>query len=318
MVKKYFPQKFWLGLVSTFFAILLFLTAYTVNSRSNPTDSSLAQTYTHTVENVPIDIKYNSNKYFISGYSYEAEVYLTSTNRVKLDSEINADTRHFKVVADLSYLSEGNHKVQLKLLDMPNGVSGDISPKTMSVTIGKKKTKTFKVEGLVSPDQVAAGYEISEISTGVSSVEVTSDESTISQIDHVVAMLPEEQTLNANYSRPVTLQAVSSEGKILPSIISPNKTSLNVKITELSKTVPVTIDLKGTMDKSLADVKYDLETKEVTIYGKQTDLDKIDRITASLDISDVTKDVTKSVTLSAQHVTVYPDKVDVKLTVKKK
>ena len=48
-----------------------------------------------TLENVPIDIKYDTDKYLLVGYSYETEVYLTSINRVKLDSEINNDTRSF-------------------------------------------------------------------------------------------------------------------------------------------------------------------------------------------------------------------------------
>ncbi len=318
MPKKYSSNNILLALASIFFALILFLTAYAANSRSGGSTTGFGQTYSHTLENVPIDIKYDSDKYFISGYSYEAEVYLTTTNRIKLDSETNEDTRHFKVVADLSNLSEGSHKVKLQLTNLPSEVSGEVSPQTMSVTIGKKKTKTFKVEGIVSPDQVASGYSIKEIKTGVTEAEVTSDEATINQIDHVVAVLPEEQTLSANYSKPVTLQAVSAEGKILPSIISPTKTSLSVKIAELSKTVPVAVEITGQLNKNVSAVTYELQTKEVTIYGKQTDLDKISKVTAKVDVSDVSKDTTKSVSLSADNVKVDPEKVNVKLTVKQK
>ena len=85
MFKRFFTKRLWLTLVSIFFAILLFLTANSVNYGSRNQTTGLLQTYNHTLENVPIDIKYDSNKYFISGYSYDTEVYLTSTNRVKLD-----------------------------------------------------------------------------------------------------------------------------------------------------------------------------------------------------------------------------------------
>ena len=101
-MKKFFNSQFWLVIVSIFFSILLFLTATTSNyTHVGSQVSGATETFTHTLTNVPIDIKYDSDKYFISGYSYETEVYLTSINRVKLDSEINSDTRSFKVVADL-------------------------------------------------------------------------------------------------------------------------------------------------------------------------------------------------------------------------
>jgi len=141
MFKRFFTKRLWLTLVSIFFAILLFLTANSVNYGSRNQTTGLLQTYNHTLENVPIDIKYDSNKYFISGYSYDTEVYLTSTNRVKLDSEINNDTRHFKVVADLSNAKEGTNKVPLEIKDLPSGVSAEASPTTINVTVGKKKTK---------------------------------------------------------------------------------------------------------------------------------------------------------------------------------
>ena len=45
-----------------------------------------------------MDIKYDSDKYFISGYSYDAEVYLTATTQLALTTETSSDTRHFKLV----------------------------------------------------------------------------------------------------------------------------------------------------------------------------------------------------------------------------
>ncbi|WP_019319204.1 CdaR family protein [Streptococcus mutans] len=318
MFKRFFTKRLWLTLVSIFFAILLFLTANSVNYGSRNQTTGLLQTYNHTLENVPIDIKYDSNKYFISGYSYDTEVYLTSTNRVKLDSEINNDTRHFKVVADLSNAKEGTNKVPLEIKDLPSGVSAEASPTTINVTVGKKKTKTFKVVGKVSDNQIADGYKLKKISTSASEVEVTSDESTIEQIDHVVAVLPENQVLSKDYSGSVTLQAVSENGKILPSIIDPTKTDLEVDVEELSKKVPIIVELTGQINSSLSDIRYELATKEVLVYGKQENLEKISYIKAKVNISDVTKDTTKTIPLAADNLKISPAKVTVKLTVKKK
>ena len=176
--------------------------------------SGATETYTHTLTNVPIDIKYDSDKYFISGYSYETEVYLTSINRVKLDSEINSDTRSFKVVANLTKYGEGTQTVPLKVTNLPTGVTATASPSHISVTIGKKKTKTFAVKGEVDSNQIASGYELKKVSTDLSEVEVTSDESIINQIDHVVAKLPESEVLDSDYSGRVALQAVAADAHI--------------------------------------------------------------------------------------------------------
>ncbi len=238
-MKKFFNSQFWLVIVSIFLSLLLFLAATTSNyTHVGSQVSGATETYTHTLTNVPIDIKYDSDKYFISGYSYETEVYLTSINRVKLDSEINNDTRSFKVVADLTGLGEGTQTVPLKVMNLPSGVTATASPNNISVTIGKKKTKTFNVQGKVDVSQLAPGFELKKVSTDVSEVEVTSDESIIDQIDHVVANLPENEVLNGNYSGRVALQAVSADGTILASAINPSKARLEVSVKKLTKTVP--------------------------------------------------------------------------------
>ena len=183
-MRRFFNSQVWLVVVSIIFAILLFLTATSSNyNRTGSQVSGATETYTHTLTNVPIDIKYDSDKYFISGYSYETEVYLTSINRVKLDSEINSDTRSFKVVADLTKYGEGTQTIPLKVTNLPTGVTATASPSHISVTIGKKKTKTFDVKGEVDSNQIASGYELKKVSTDLSEVEVTSDESIINQID---------------------------------------------------------------------------------------------------------------------------------------
>ena len=62
-----------------------------------------------------MDIKYDSDKYFISGYSYDAEVYLTATTQLALTTETSSDTRHFKLVADLSNLGQGTSQYLFRL-----------------------------------------------------------------------------------------------------------------------------------------------------------------------------------------------------------
>ncbi|HGC7935053.1 TPA: YbbR-like domain-containing protein, partial [Streptococcus pyogenes] len=172
--------------------------------------------------------------------------------------------------------------------------------------------------GSVDAKQIANGYEISKIETGVDKVEVTSDESTIALIDHVVAKLPDDQVLDRNYSSRVTLQAVSADGTILASAIDPAKTNLSVAVKKITKSVPIRVEAVGMMDDSLSDIQYKLSKQTAVISGSREVLEDIDEIIAEVNISDVTKNTSKTVSLSSSQVSIEPSVVTVQLTTTKK
>lgn len=313
-------KKLGLALISFFFAVVLFMTASlaSYNSIGAKGGRNTVETYTHTLENVPIDIKYDSNQYFISGYSYETEVYLTSTNRVKLDGEINSDTRHFKVVADLSNIKEGTSHVTLQIKDLPSDMTAEVSPNTMTVTVGKRQTTRFPIELDETALPLADGFIVSEAVLDSKSVEVTSDEATISQIAHVRAMLSDEGPVSSDGEYAVNLQAVSETGTVLPTVINPAKVTAHLTLKKLTKTVPVRVELVGEIDSSLSQLTYEAQYTEVVISGSQEKLDQIDEIVATIDISTIKKNTTKPIPLSADGVTVTPSTMSLKITTTKK
>lgn len=317
-MKKFYNSRLWLGLVSVFFAILLFLSAVSNSNNASSKKNNPVETFTQSITDVPIDMKYNSDKYFISDYSYGSQVYLSSTNRVKLDSEVNGDTRHFKIVADLTNSKPGKVSVPLKVSNLPIGLTAKVTPDRLTVTIGRKKTKSFPVTGGVDPKQIVSGYEIASITSTDKRVEVTSDESKIDLIDHVVAKLPDNVKLSSDYNDTVTLQAVSADGTILASSINPAKTDLEVKIKKISKTVPVSVLMTGQMSDRVSEIQPRLSRQTVVISGPREVLDTINEVTAKVDITDVTKSTSKTVTLSEESVTIEPSSLNVQLTVKKK
>ncbi|MFZ2483946.1 MAG: CdaR family protein [Streptococcus parauberis] len=317
-MKKFYNSRLWLGLVSVFFAILLFLSAVSNSNNASSQKNNPVETFTQSITDVPIDMKYNSDKYFISDYSYGSQVYLSSTNMVKLDSEVNGDTRHFKIVADLTNSKPGKVSVPLKVSNLPIGLTAKVTPDRLTVTIGRKKTKSFPVTGGVDPKQIVSGYEIASITSTDKRVEVTSVESKIDLIDHVVAKLPDNVKLSSDYNDTVTLQAVSADGTILASSINPAKTDLEVKIKKISKTVPVSVLMTGQMSDRVSEIQPRLSRQTVVISGPREVLDTINEVTAKVDITDVTKSTSKTVTLSEESVTIEPSSLNVQLTVKKK
>ena len=138
LVRFFTNDRLWQMVVALFLAVTLF----SQHGRGIHKIKIIAQLHpilsTKTVESVPVDIKYDSDKYFISGYSYDAEVYLTATTQLALTTETTSDTRHFKLVADLSNFGPGTSHVPIQVKNLPDGMSAQVSPSTLTATIGKK------------------------------------------------------------------------------------------------------------------------------------------------------------------------------------
>ncbi|BDQ51096.1 hypothetical protein EfsSVR2281_29070 [Enterococcus faecalis] len=87
-------QKSWFnGLLSLLFALLLFFNANATGN--NPSNSGSSQTYSETLNNIPVQVQYDKDKYYVSGFEESVNVHLRSANRIQLNMESNADTRNF-------------------------------------------------------------------------------------------------------------------------------------------------------------------------------------------------------------------------------
>ena len=215
---------------SLLFACVLFIYATSINyQNNNNARSTRTETYTNTVLNVPIDIEYDSEQYFISGFSSEVTVFLTGSNRVTLASEMQESTRKFSVKADLTQATEGTVEVPLTIENLPSGLTAVATPQKITVKIGKKVTREkVPVIPQIDYSQIDESVIIESVTVSDQRVSVTSDSNTLSKIDKLVAVLPTSERITGNYSGSVPLQAVDKNGTVLPTIITPFETTLKV------------------------------------------------------------------------------------------
>ena len=222
-------KRIWYILSSIFFALILFVYATSTNYQNNSNvRQNRSETYTNTITNVPIDVKYDSDEYFISGFSSEVSVSLTGSNRVTLASEMQESTRKFKIVADLTNVKIGISEVKLSINNLPSGLTATVNPDKITVKVGKRVSKSVSVQTTITESQVAQGIQISNISFGDSKVTVFSDEDYMERIDHVEAVLPESDVISGHYTAVATLKAVNSNGTVIPSVISPYETTVKI------------------------------------------------------------------------------------------
>ena len=215
---------------SLLFACVLFIYATSINyQNNNNARSTRTETYTNTVLNVPIDIEYDSEQYFISGFSSEVTVFLTGSNRVTLASEMQESTRKFSVKADLTQATEGTVEVPLTIENLPSGLTAVATPQKITVKIGKKVTREkVPVIPQIDYSQIDESVIIESVTVSDQRVSVTSDSNTLSKIDKLVAVLPTSEKITGNYSGSVPLQAVDKNGTVLPTVITPFETTLKV------------------------------------------------------------------------------------------
>ena len=171
-------------LISLLFSLILF---FNVNSSNFSRLISSDTNYEESIHNVPINVVYDSDDYFVHGFSSNVTVKLSGANRIQLNREIDPDTRNFSVVADLSKLGSGTHEVRLKTKNLSSSLFATIEPETISVTIEKKVKKKFDVSPILSSTTSNNGLKVGELSTQPEKVEITTGETTMKEIDRVVA-----------------------------------------------------------------------------------------------------------------------------------
>lgn len=247
---------------SLLFACILFVYATSINYQNNSNArTTKTETYTNTVLNVPIDIQYDSDQYFISGFSSEVTVFLTGSNRVTLASEMKESTRKFKVTADLTQATEGTIEVPLTIENLPSGLTAVATLQKITVKIGKKVTReNVPVIPQIDYSQIDDSIIVDSVIISNQRVSVTSDEDTLSKIDKIVAMLPTSERLTGNYSDSVPLQAVDKNGTVLPVVITPFETTMKVVTRPVKNTNSATTTTHSSTTSS--DVNTDTSKKE--------------------------------------------------------
>ncbi|CAM3140267.1 hypothetical protein GHI93_09380 [Lactococcus hircilactis] len=317
MRNKFFTSKFFYILTSVFFAIVLFFNANATAVR-NDGNTSGNSVYTATVTNVPIELKYDSNKYFVSTSTSAATVHLSGYNRLQITNETSEDTRNFYLSIDLNHASEGTNAYPIKVEALPSGVKADIVPSTIEVTIEQKAAQEFNVVPKVDKSQIPTGYTVSSIELSEQSVNVTAGKQSITKIHAIEADLPSDALLTNNFNGKVALRAVDEKGKTLPAQISPANIRMKVYVKRLSKEVPIRVNLTGTLDPSLSGMETSLASDNVKIFGEKAALDKISDVVATVDMTGIKESKKVKVSLKAQGVTVYPNTIEVTLTPKVK
>lgn len=294
---KNFIEGPWLyRILALFLSLLLFsyvnIDKINTTRQINNNNTQMLATRSETVK-VPLQINADTDKYFITGYPQKVKVTLSGPNAL-ITSAVN--TLNFRVVGDLTKLGAGTHTVKLTQTGINKDIKVKIEPATIKVKIEHKLTKEFPVQVNVKEENLATGYSIGNPKISQDVVQVSGAKAAVNSVARVVATIDPDKGTKNDINEETLLQAVDRNGKTVNVLISPQTVNIKIAVQMNKKTVPLSLQKTG--EKSGYQYTLSSETEQVTVYGKKQTLATLTDLPLTVDMTDITKDTTRTVTLT--------------------
>ncbi|MEF2782163.1 CdaR family protein [Erysipelotrichaceae bacterium HCN-30851] len=229
----------------------------------------------------------------ISDQAYEVSG-IPETVNVKLIGDIASirnvkQQSRFKIVADMSDLTEGTHEVKLEAEGVPANVDVVLEPSNAVVTIKRKSIRRFTVGyDFVNRQQMDSIYDLSEPVLDQGEVLVRSDSETLDKIAFVKALIKVDENVKSDFETKATVVAYDADGNLMDVDIIPETLTASVKVSKPSKDVPITLNPTGVIPNNKSIESYTSDIEYVTVYGKQQVLDSIEEIPITIPASTLT------------------------------
>ncbi|MFD2043366.1 YbbR-like domain-containing protein [Ornithinibacillus salinisoli] len=301
---KWFQSKWFVRGLSLFFAIMLYVFAVMEDQGASPNNEDKiffpfpgSSTQTETVEDVPVEIRIDSEKYVVSGVPEYVNVTLEGTSSSALNLAVRQ--REFEVFVDLQDLGKGEHTVELHYGNISSELEVTIEPKTIDVIIEERATKEFNVNvDFINDDQLPEGYELGEVEVNPGTVTITSSKSVIEQIGVVKVYVNVAGLTESIEELEVPINVYDSQGNELRVRIEPETVNVSVEIDNPSKSVPVSVATSGTLPEGLSLITIEPSVEEIEVFATSDVLATIEEVTTNeIDLSEITESSTVDIGL---------------------
>lgn len=316
-MKQFWTKKWFFRLVSLLLAILIVIyidsTQTGFVTQGEPSKTRETATETQTIR-IPLQVSVDTDQYYVVGYPEKVKVTLSGSNAL-VTSAIN--TQNFRAYIDLTKEKIGKHRVRVRLSGLSKQLSYTVSPRTVTVNIQHRKSRTMPVQIEYNKNVVARGYHLGKAKVDPTEVEVTGPQSEINQIDQIVAKTSLPNGLNRNYERQVILMAEDKKKRQLNVVIQPSTATVTIPVSISKKKVKLSLSSKNENSNKVYSVTA--SQNDVTIYGDENALKKISKLNLSVDLRGIDVSTSKRYHLKLPKgvVRANPSDIDVQIRVKK-
>lgn len=270
------------------------------------------------LKDVAVTSNISSNTYEVEGLPETVNVTVTGdTSDVQYVSQQQSN---YRVTANLAELGEGTYEVELEPANFSDKVNVTVEPNVVVVTVKRKTTRSFTLGyEYTNTNKIDNIYTLSTPELSQNDVLIRASEDRMNEIAYVKALI-DVSDQKADFEVTADIVAYSQTGEMLDVDIIPNQVTAKVKITSYHKDVPLEVEFTGNLPDNISIESYELDKKEVTLYGSQEVLDEISKLKVSVPLTNITEDIsTKSVTVPLKlpsDTSVKGDSVTLKVDVK--
>lgn len=312
-------ENIWITrIVSLLIALLLFGYVYSENYGLTTTNrnNAISTTRNETISNLPIEVNMDTDRYFISGLPETVALSLSGPESVIVQTLSAGDYR--VVTEDLDVLGPGRHTIQLKVENVSDDLSYQLTPSRVNVEIEEKETIESPVEVLFNASAVEEEYIAGEPKLSTDTVLITGPASTIERIDRIYVRVSADSLLTDDLNVDTAVQVEDSNKNKLNVSIEPQQVSVQIPIKPYEKTVPLKVEQKGTPESGKTYEFSILDTEEVTLKGNRNLLAAIEEAKIEVDVTGIKADtiVTVPVQLSIPTSSISPEQIKVNVKVK--
>lgn len=288
--------------ISLFLAILTFLVISFDNQDTRSADVGSFDSIfnnsraSETLEDVPVNIVIDDEKYVVSGVPEVVTMTLTGTVSVV---QSTVTQRNFDVYVDLEGLSPGTHTVPIKHDGISSRIDVSFEPENIEVTIEERGSGTYDVSVDYSNlDQMPEGFEIESATVTPQQVEITSAQSVIDRISSVKAFVDVEGIEESMTLTDVPVRIYDNEGNQMNARIEPETVTVDLEVINPNKEVPIDVTTTGELPDGVRLVEISVEAENVTVYAPSNQLEDIEQVeTTPIDLSEITETTTLEVEL---------------------
>ncbi len=281
----------WLSKQTTllFLSLFLAITIFIVVDQKIITFSSQSA---EVFKDQQVNVIYNEEQYVVEGLPEKVDVTLIGS---KADLYIAKQSVNNKVTVDLTGLTPGTHKVNIKYDQGLSEIEYSVNPSVATVIIYEKVSDTLPLTyDIVNNNKLDNTLIVNNVKLSVDEVTIRGAEYKINQVATVKALidvqnLPRKEAGTQTLD-DVALKAYDNLGNVVDVEFVPSKVSAEIDLASPSKKVPLNFVPEGTLPNGKAIGGYSFSQNEVTIYGDSETLSSINSLDVVVDISNLTSD----------------------------
>lgn len=292
---SWFRSVWFIRIISLILAGLLWVT---VNVDDNMDSDSLIFNDTSSdmevMDNVPLEIRFNSEEYVVSGLPQEVSVTVEGP-----PSAVTPVVRqqNFEVFVDLTDYGPGTHQVSLQHSGISNQLAVTIEPKTIEVTIEEKVSESFGVNvDYLNETSLASDLELGEAEVNPSEVQITGASSIVERVASVKAIIDVGEATKTIEDQEAPVKVYDNQGNELNVLVDPNEVNVTVPIVERMKQVPFQLKGVGGAPEGVIVNSLTTERQQIMVYGAHEALVSMEELPPiEVDLTDVSEDQTVEV-----------------------